>query len=193
MVEPYDSAWPRRFTAERRVLEAALAPWLDGEIEHIGSTAVPGLAAKPVIDMIAPVRELEASRGAFDLLAALGYGYREHRPEAHAFAKPAGAPWWEATHGLHLTERGSDIWRERLAFRDALRADAGLAAEYQAWKERHATAVGAEGPYDARKFDFVSRVLAAAGIELRPDRERLSRAVPAARTAGRAADSPRSR
>jgi GrpB-like predicted nucleotidyltransferase (UPF0157 family) len=173
MVEPYDPAWPRRFAAERRALEAALAPWLDGEIEHVGSTAVHGLAAKPVIDMIAPVRELEASRAAFDSLATLGYGYREHRPEAHAFARPAGAPWWEATHGLHLTERGSDIWLERLAFRDALRADPELAAEYQAWKERHATAAGAEGPYDARKFEFVARVLSDAGIELKPDAVRL--------------------
>jgi GrpB-like predicted nucleotidyltransferase (UPF0157 family) len=173
MVEPYDPAWPRRFAAERQVLEGVLDPWLDGEIEHIGSTAVTGLAAKPVIDMIAPVRKLEAARDAFDPLATLGYGYREHRPEAYAFGKPAGAPWWEATHGLHLTERGSDIWRERLAFRDALRADPELAAEYQAWKEQHANTVGAEGPYDARKFDFVARVLGASGIGLKPDAIRL--------------------
>jgi GrpB-like predicted nucleotidyltransferase (UPF0157 family) len=175
MVEPYDPAWPQRFEAERRILEGALAPWLDGGIEHVGSTAVPGIAAKPVIDMIAPVRGLEVSRAAFEPLAALGYGYREHRPEAHAFAKPAGSHWWEATHGLHLTERGSDLWRERLAFRDALRADPALAAEYQEWKQAHAHAPGAEGPYAERKFEFVSRVLAAAGIELKPDDERLVR------------------
>jgi GrpB-like predicted nucleotidyltransferase (UPF0157 family) len=175
MVEPYDPAWPRQFESERRALERVLAPWLDGEPKHIGSTAVPGLAAKPVIDMLAPVRSLEESRDAFEPLAALGYGYREHRPEAHAFAKPAGAPWWEATHGLHLTERGSDLWRERLAFRDALRADPALAAEYEAWKELHANAPGEEAPYDHGKFDFIARVLAGAGLELKPDSERLSR------------------
>jgi GrpB-like predicted nucleotidyltransferase (UPF0157 family) len=175
MVEPYDPAWPQRFEAERRMLEGLLAPWLDGELEHVGSTAVPGLAAKPVIDMIAPVRGLEESRAAIEPLGVVGYGYREHRPEAHAFTKPAGAPWWLATHGLHLTERGSDIWRERLAFRDALRADAALAAEYEAWKEQHANVIGAEGSYAERKFDFVAHVLAAAGIELKPDSERLSR------------------
>lgn len=193
MVEPYDPAWPRRFEAERAVLDAALAPWLDGELEHIGSTAVPGLAAKPVIDMIAPVRGLDESRAAFAPLAELGYGYREHRPEAHAFAKPAGAPWWQATHGLHLTERGSDIWRERLAFRDALRADPALVADYAAWKERHANVIGADGPYSERKFDFVAHVLARAGIELRPDDERLSPALRAARSEGTAPGSSRTR
>jgi GrpB-like predicted nucleotidyltransferase (UPF0157 family) len=62
---------------------------------------------------------LEAARAAFEPLRALGYRYHEHRPEAHAFSKPeSGADWWEQTHHLHLTEPGSDLWRERLAFRD---------------------------------------------------------------------------
>jgi GrpB-like predicted nucleotidyltransferase (UPF0157 family) len=60
-VAPYDPEWPRRFESERTLLKETLAPWLDGDIEHVGSTSVPGLAAKPVIDMIAPVRELEVA------------------------------------------------------------------------------------------------------------------------------------
>jgi GrpB-like predicted nucleotidyltransferase (UPF0157 family) len=174
MVEQYDEDWPRRFEAEREALEVVLRPWLDGEIEHIGSTAVPGLAAKPVIDMIAPVAELEQAGAAFEPLRSLDYAHREHRPEAHAFSKPGGAGWWEATHGLHLTERGSDIWVERLAFRDALRADPALVAEYQAWKLEQANAPGADGPYAASKFDFVARVLAGSGIGLKQDAERLN-------------------
>jgi GrpB-like predicted nucleotidyltransferase (UPF0157 family) len=182
----YDPRWRDRFEAERAVLEQALGPWLDGDIEHVGSTAVPGLSAKPVIDMIAPVRDLEAARGAFELLRVLGYGHREHRPEAHAFQKPAIAAWWEATHSLHLAERGSDIWRERNAFRDALRADPALAAEYQDWKLRQARAAGAESAYAADKFPFVARVLAEAGITLKPDVERLTPAVLAERQRQRA-------
>jgi GrpB-like predicted nucleotidyltransferase (UPF0157 family) len=174
MPEPYDPDWPRRFGQERDALRPVLSPWLDGEIEHIGSTAVPGLAAKPVIDMIAPVLSLEESRAAFDPLHELGYGYRVHRPEAHAFSKPAGAGWWATTFGLHLTVRGSDLWIERLAFRDALRAHPALAAEYEAWKLEQANAPGADGPYAATKFDFVARVLAEAGVVLKPDAERLS-------------------
>jgi GrpB-like predicted nucleotidyltransferase (UPF0157 family) len=180
-VVPYDPEWPRRFHAERTILEEVLRPWLDGEIEHVGSTAVAGLAAKPVIDMIAPVYELEAARAAFERLYVLGYGYREHRPEAHAFHKPAGATWWEATHGLHLTERGSDIWRERLAFRDALRADPALAARYEAWKLREARPAGDGSAYAGDKFPFVARALAQAGITLRPDTERLAPAALAER------------
>ena len=179
---PYDPEWPRRFEAERAVLEEALRPWLEGGIHHVGSTAIPGLAAKPVIDMIAGVRDLEAACAAFRPLAELGYRYREHRPEAHAFSKPAGAEWWQATHGLHLTEPGSDLWRERLAFRDALRADPELAAEYQDWKLRHASAPGTPGrAYTADKYPLVARVLAGAGVTLKPDSERLAPAALAAR------------
>jgi GrpB-like predicted nucleotidyltransferase (UPF0157 family) len=173
-VSPYDPDWPRRFEAERSILEWTLRPWLDGNLEHVGSTAIPGLAAKPIIDMIAPVRDLETARGAFAPLRAVGYEHRDHRPEAHAFQKPADAHWWEATHSLHLAQRDSDIWRERLAFRDALRADPALAAEYQEWKLREARAAGAASPYAADKFQFVARVLAEAGITLKQDIDRLS-------------------
>lgn len=57
MIEPYDSAWPAKFEAEKRILEQVPAPWLAGPIEHIGSTAIPGLPARPVIDVMAAVRE----------------------------------------------------------------------------------------------------------------------------------------
>jgi GrpB-like predicted nucleotidyltransferase (UPF0157 family) len=122
---------------------------------------VPGLAAKPIVDMIAGVRDLEESRAAFAPLGELGYAYRVHRPEAHSMRRPG--------YHLHLTEPGSDLWRERLAFRDALRADPELRREYEAWKLEHA---GDDG-YTESKWPFVARVLAGADIELKPDRERL--------------------
>lgn len=162
LVVPYDPAWPELFEAERARLEKALALWLHGGIHHIGSTAVPGLAAKPVIDMLAGVRNLGEAREAEASLVALGYAYRRHRPEAHLFVKE--------TCGVHLTEPGSDLWRERLAFRDALRADPVLRRQYAEWKRAH----GGGKPYTARKTPFVARVLAGAGIPLKPDSERLS-------------------
>ena len=166
---PYDPDWPRRFEAERAVLERVLAPWLHGGIHHIGSTAVPGIAAKPIIDMLAGVRDLEESRAAFEPLAELGYEYAFHRPRTHWFSKPPLRSAAERTHGLHLTEPGSDLWQERLAFRDALRADAGLRAEYEALKLRLAAQhPGDIGAYTAGKREFVARVLATAGIQLRP-------------------------
>jgi GrpB-like predicted nucleotidyltransferase (UPF0157 family) len=123
---------------------------------------VPGLTAKPVIDMMAGVRDLNEARAAFAPLEELGYTYRPHRPEAHLFVAPG--------RGVHLTEPGSDLWCERLAFRDALRASADLRAEYAAWKAAHA---GIER-YDADKRPLVLRVLAEQGITLRPDDERLA-------------------
>ena len=162
----YDPSWAEQFRRERAVLEEILAPWLEGGIHHIGSTAVPGLAAKPIVDMLAGVRDLEDARAAEEPLAALGYAYRVHRPEAHLFLRDG--------YGVHLTQPGSDLWRERLAFRDALRADPELRREYQEWKLSHATG-NAQNPYKESKWPFVARVLANAGIILKPDAERLSR------------------
>jgi GrpB-like predicted nucleotidyltransferase (UPF0157 family) len=70
----YDAAWPRRFDEEARLLRELLRPWLAGPIEHIGSTAVPGLAAKPIVDILAAVESLDASRPSIAALAAAGYG-----------------------------------------------------------------------------------------------------------------------
>jgi GrpB-like predicted nucleotidyltransferase (UPF0157 family) len=174
VIVPYDAEWPRLFDAERRLLESVLAPWLSAGIHHVGSTAVPGMPAKPTIDMIGGVRSLREAEAARSALSGLGYAYGDHRPEALWFRKPGACAWWEASHGLHLTEPGSDLWRERLAFRDALRADAALAGEYRLWKLEHAARQGDPAPYRASKTPFVASVLARAGIELKPDAERLA-------------------
>jgi GrpB-like predicted nucleotidyltransferase (UPF0157 family) len=172
-VVAYDREWPRLFEAERARLEEVLAPWLEQGIHHIGSTSVPDLAAKPIIDMIAGVHNLEEARAAFEPLHTLGYQYREHRPEAHCFWKIASNVPLGATHHLHLTEPESDIWRERIGFRNALRADPALRAEYEQWKLSHASRTGS-GTYTADKLPFVARVLAEAKIALKPDSQRLS-------------------
>jgi GrpB-like predicted nucleotidyltransferase (UPF0157 family) len=163
---PYDPEWPRRFQAECALLEPVLASWLYGGIHHVGATAVPGLAAKPIIDMMAGVRDLDEARAAFGPLREQSYLHSPHRPEiAHHFCK-SSPRLSDATYGLHLTETGSSLWRERLAFRDCLRADPALAAEYEALKlelaERHRQDLAA---YTAGKRAFVARVLASAGIQ----------------------------
>ena len=165
LVIPYDPDWPRRFEAERALLERVLAPWLEGDIHHVGATAVPGLPAKPIIDMMAGVRDLAEARAAFGPLAEHGYVHAPHRPGiAHHFAKPS-ARLSQARYGLHLTEPGSDLWRERLALRDALRGDAALAAEYAALKLRLAQEYADDlAAYTAGKRQFVGRVLARAGL-----------------------------
>jgi GrpB-like predicted nucleotidyltransferase (UPF0157 family) len=165
LVVEYDPEWPRRFESERRLLERVLAPWLEGGVHHVGSTAVPGLAAKPILDMMAGVRDLDEARAAFEPLREESYLHAPHRPGiAHHFSKPSlRSP--EVTHGLHLTEPGSDLWRERLVFRDALRDDPELAAEYQALKLRLAREHRRDGrAYVDGKRALVGRVLARHGL-----------------------------
>src|SRR5215468_5006738 len=88
----YDPSWPSRFQEEADLLRRALTRWLAGPIEHIGSTAVPGLAAKPVIDIMGGVSSLEASRPAIAAATELGYCYAPYRPEfEHWFCRPSPA------------------------------------------------------------------------------------------------------
>ena len=130
----YNAAWPAQFLAERAILQTALAPWLVGDIKHIGSTSVVGLAAKAVIDIMAPVASLEASRGAIAATESVGYCFYPYKPdEMHWFCKPSPEV---RTHHLHLVPLGSRTWVERLAFRDALQQNPTLAQEYAALKRR---------------------------------------------------------
>mgnify|MGYP001405749651 FL=1 len=157
-VAPYDARWPAAFEQERALLAEALGPWLAGPPEHIGSTAVPGLAAKPVIDIMAPVHTLAASRPAIEAARELGYMHYPYKPDVmHWFCKPSAA---HRTHHLHLVPLGSPLWRERLAFRDALRADPELRASYQALKldlaQRHRLVREA---YTDAKTPFIEQVL----------------------------------
>jgi GrpB-like predicted nucleotidyltransferase (UPF0157 family) len=127
----YDRSWPDRARAEAAALEDVLRPWLAGRVEHVGSTAVPGLEAKPTIDLMAPVPDLEAAREAFAPLAELGYLYAPHRPHLHWFCKPS--PAVREFH-LVLVEPTDPEWAARLRFRDRLRSDPALAAAYVALK-----------------------------------------------------------
>ena len=93
-----------QFREETNVLRRALATWLVGTIEHIGSTAVPGLGAKPVIDIMAGVQTLEDSRPAIAAATELGYCYAPYQADSeHWFCKPSPA---FRTHHLHLTPVG---------------------------------------------------------------------------------------
>jgi GrpB-like predicted nucleotidyltransferase (UPF0157 family) len=131
-VVPYDPAWARRFEEERERLARALAPWIAGTIEHIGSTAVPGLPAKPVIDIMVGVGDLPSSLDARAALAPLGYVYFPYRADVmHWFCKPSPA---RRTHHLHLVPSETALWAERVAFRDYLRTSPAARAEYAALK-----------------------------------------------------------
>ena len=158
-IVPYEPTWPAAFEAERTLLEPVLAPWLAGDILHVGSTSVPGLGAKPVIDILAGVHSLEASRAAIEPLRELSYWWAPYQVERmHWFCKPSPE---HRTHHLHLVVPGSATWREELAFRDALRAEPETARAYEELKRRLADEHRHDREaYTAAKTEFVEGVLA---------------------------------
>lgn len=157
-VVPYDPSWPVRFEDERTALEFAVGEWSHGGIHHIGSTAVPGLAAKPIIDILVGVRNLEESRACFAPLARLGYLHAPYLPEEmHWFCKPHPS---RRTHHLHLIPVGSKRYRDELAFRDCLRGNPKLSTEYATLKRGLATRFQSDREaYTNAKSNFVRRAL----------------------------------
>lgn len=157
-VVAYDPSWPARFQAEQALLVEILSPLLVAPIEHVGSTSVPGLAAKPIIDILVPVESLEGSRAAIEPVRQLGYQYYPYKPEQmHWFCKPSPLV---RTHHLHMVVYRSPVWVERLAFRDALRAHPQLAAQYAELKLRLAAQHrGDREQYTVAKGPFILSVL----------------------------------
>jgi len=141
-----------------------LAPWLAGAVEHAGSTAVPGLAAKPVVDLMVPVSDLDVVTGqAAARLAADGWCYvpaeLDRRPWRRLFVKPDVSGQRREAH-LHLMQAGHPRWAEQITFRDALRRDRQLAQEYADLKRRLAQQRGHDREaYTAGKAQFVAAVL----------------------------------
>jgi GrpB-like predicted nucleotidyltransferase (UPF0157 family) len=158
-VVPYQPTWVDQFEVEKAFLEPLLAPWRRGPIEHIGSTAVVGLCAKPVIDVMVGVTSLLESLPAKAVMQRAGYQYADYRTDVmHWFCKPSFAL---RTHHVHLIPCESPLWRERLAFRDLLRADPRLAEEYATLKlELAAKFESDREAYTDAKWPFIARALA---------------------------------
>jgi len=156
-IVPYDPTWPMRFHEEADILRQALATWLVGVIEHIGSTAIPGLSAKPVIDIMGGVQTLEDSRPAIATAIELGYCYAPYQAEfEHWFCKPSPA---FRTHHLHLIPVGTSQWIRPIAFRDFLPANPDVAGEYEMLKRRLAQEHRLDREaYTQAKRPFIDRI-----------------------------------
>ncbi len=162
-VVDYDPSWPSRFEEECRHLRDCLPPELVGRIDHFGSTAVPGLAAKPVIDMLVEVRSLDEARERIvPILEAQGYDYfwrptrGDDTPPWYAwFIRRDGAG--KRTHHIHMVEPGSEHW-DRLLFRDLLIDVLELAREYAELKRALCLATKDRVAYTRAKEGFIERV-----------------------------------
>ncbi|HET6197494.1 MAG TPA: GrpB family protein, partial [Acetobacteraceae bacterium] len=164
-VVDYDPAWATAFAIERERLAGALAA-LAVRIDHHGSTAVPGLAAKPVIDIQVSVAALQPLEVLVGRLAPLGYIHVPHADDQVCpfLHRPAE---WPHTHHVHMVAAGGAEERRTLAFRDYLRAEPDVAREYAELKRRLAarhdgTSFESREAYAAAKTEFVTRITAAA-------------------------------
>jgi GrpB-like predicted nucleotidyltransferase (UPF0157 family) len=172
VVADYDPAWPDWFAA----LHARIWPAVSGlavRIDHVGSTAVPGLAAKPIIDLDVVVATDDLFSPVIERLSELGYRWLGDLavPGREAFAAPPGPGL--PRHNLYLVAEGSKAHLDHWLLRDLLRADAGARARYAALKRRSAELAGGDIDfYVAAKADLVAELLT---------RARAERGLPAAR------------
>jgi GrpB-like predicted nucleotidyltransferase (UPF0157 family) len=158
ILEEYDSSWPSKFEEEKQYLMGIAGEWNYGSIEHVGSTAIPGMVAKPVIDVMFGVKTLEESKPAIKALIAHGYEYWPYKTEVmHWFCKPSDA---FRTHHLHLIPFESPLWNERIQFRDLLRTDESVALQYANLK-RDLAVVHKEDreKYTEKKWPFIKQAL----------------------------------
>ena len=178
VIAEYNPAWPAMFEEERERIFAACGRETFTRIEHIGSTAVPGLAAKPVIDMMPGLRSLEDAPPIIAALERIGYEYVPQFEQANEAGE--GMPdrrylrkddeFGVRTHQLHMVEHGSDFWRDHQLFRNHLRVFPAAAAEYAQLKRELAANFNANltaeseinTGYTDYKTDFVERIKALA-------------------------------
>ena len=157
---PHDERWHQLFEEEQERLRRALGVYAPA-IEHVGSTAVCGLYAKPIIDLAVGVRELADVAKCVVPLEVLGYVYRGEQgiPGRHFFGR--GEP---RTHNLHLVELNGERWRSQLLFRDYLRQHREVSEKYEQLKQELAEQYGQHrAAYTDGKAAFIEAVLKAAG------------------------------
>jgi GrpB-like predicted nucleotidyltransferase (UPF0157 family) len=153
----YDPSWARLFEEERE----RLSPVFDGKvvaIEHIGSTSVPGLCAKPIVDVLVGLAELELTPEQILGMAERGYEYLgEHGLPGRLFFRK-----FPRTHHVHVVQFAGIHWERQLAFRDALRNDDEERERYDAFKRRLAAEGHPREVYTELKTPFIREVEARA-------------------------------
>ena len=161
----HDPGWAALFEAEK----GRIAAIFDGRavgIEHIGSTSVPDLRAKPIVDVLVGLRELELSDDEVAAMEQLGYHYLgEYGLAGRLFFRKE-----PPTHHVHIVEHGGDHWERQLTFRDALRTDADERQRYDEFKRRLAAEGHPRDVYTELKTPFIREVEARARARgVRPD------------------------
>jgi GrpB-like predicted nucleotidyltransferase (UPF0157 family) len=159
---PYTKEWERLFQVERPRLRAAVGKYVL-DIQHVGSTSIPGMVAKPIIDIAIAVKNFEEACVCIKPIEQLGYEYKGENgiPRRHYFAK--GNP---RTHHVHINEIGSRDWNDQIIFRDYLTQHPEIAKEYAELKMELAQRYPTDRQsYLDGKAPFIERVLQLARSE----------------------------
>lgn len=155
----YDPQWPILYEEEKASIFGVIGD-LIVDIQHIGSTAVPGLGAKPIIDIMVAIRGLALVERCVQPLQAIGYEYLGEYgiPGRYYFRKPPGHP--HSTYHIHMVERESDFWERHILFRGFLRAHPEEAQRYYELKRELATKFGSDrDAYTEAKRSFIESVV----------------------------------
>jgi len=163
-VVPYQPVWKELFETEAVKLRSALGNHLL-QIEHVGSTSIEGMDAKPIIDIIVALKSLDKTKAFVPVLQTLGYNHKEDDdvPERVFFVKGSRS---KRTYHLSLTELASGYWRAHILFRDYLQTLGDVAEEYRQLKRALAEQYPDDrGSYTAGKERFIERVLKLAATE----------------------------
>ncbi|MBD1382855.1 GrpB family protein [Metabacillus arenae] len=128
VIEKYNENWVKRYHDEKQIILKAVGAFLVG-IQHIGSTSIKGLGAKPIIDIMAGVHDLANYKSLVEPLNSIDYEYvsKENFPDRKFFRK---GPWGKGTVHLHVCEHKSLEWEEKILFRDYLRNHPNKRDEY---------------------------------------------------------------
>ena len=165
-IAPYDAAWTRVFELESEAILGVCRPWVTG-VHHIGSTSVPGLAAKPILDIMPLISDPEDGAAAVSKLIALGYRYRGEQGIPGRFYLDRVVDGRTVVHAHMFPENHSSV-QELLTFRDYLRAHPGALREYESLKRTLASKHrDNREAYTNGKAKFVGRTIEAALISVR--------------------------
>ena len=160
----HDPTWAQLFEQERELLAGVFDGLVVG-IEHIGSTSVPDLCAKPIVDVLVGLRELELTDEQVAAMERLGYAYLgEHGLPGRLFFRKE-----PRTHHVHVVQYGGEVWERQITFREALRSDEEERRRYDEYKRRLAAEGHPREAYSELKTPFIRAVEARARKATQPD------------------------
>lgn len=158
IISPYNDEWAIEFQKESKKIMGAIGDKVIS-IEHIGSTSVPGLGAKSLIDMMVAINNIDDADTLIEPLARLGYEFvpKTEFPKRRFFRR---GEWRAGTHHLHVYEQNSIEWQENILFREYLRRDPETVKQYQRLKEELAAKFrNNRVAYTQGKADFIRSII----------------------------------